>query len=947
MTDAISFGPFSLVPNERLLTRDGTAVQLGGRTLDTLIALISRPNEIISKRDLMSLVWPDATVEEASLRFHIAGLRKALGDGQDGARYITTLSGRGYCFVAPVSFSSGRAEGDGIVAISPGINLPARLTRMVGRAADVRMISDRLTASRFVTIVGSGGVGKTTVAVAVAHDLPGAVAEAVVFVDLGLLGDPDMVPTSIASMLGLSILSSDPTPSLVAYLRDKRILLILDNCEHVIDVVAGLASRIFLEAPRVHILATSREILRVEGEQVHRLAPLAVPPDDPDLSASSALEFPAMQLFMERATASGARLGLGKAEASIVAGICRKLDGVALAIELAAGRVKAYGLQQTAAMLEERLSRSWLGQRTAPPRQKTLQATLDWSYELLSAQERLVLRRLAVFVGDFTMEAALAVATSATVDQTVIFGAIDGLVAKSMVTTRPSGAMMRYRLLDTTRAYVLDIGTDETELSGLAERHALYYRRWLEQIGPQWPTLSNPSERLPYLVGLNNVRAGLEWCFGAKGNPQTGIRLAAAATPVFLRMSLLPECLRWSQTAILALDDDMHAGSEEMYLQAALGLSLMLTRGNSEAAHAAVIRSLAIAEERDDALNQLQLLGLLHTFHYRHGNFRAAMHDAERGLAVSRIIAEPAATAFARSLLGISLHIGVFRGARTELEAALQHTPPAQRTGTIQLGFDYHIWTGVALARTLWLEGYPDQAVARIRQIVKDAASADQSVTLSIALARAVSVFLWTGDLQGAEEYIDWSISHAEAHCLAPYLAAGRGYRGELAIRRGEPQAGTEILERCLGELHATNYQLLNTPFRISLVQGLAALGRSDEALLAIDELIRVVEVNGDLSYMPELLRVKSNVLLSASDLRHEDAEACLVQSLDWARRLATRAWELRSTTDLAGLWASQGRPEAACELLQPIFEQFTEGFETADLRAAEALLVTLGRQSG
>jgi hypothetical protein len=217
-----------------------------------------------------------------------------------------------------------------------------------------------------------------------------------------------------------------------------------------------------------------------------------------------------------------------------------------------------------------------------------------------------------------------------------------------------------------------------------------------------------------------------------------------------------------------------------------------LTRGNSETAHAAVIRSLAIAEERDDALNQLQLLGLLHTFHYRQRNFRATMHDAESGLLVSRIIAEPGATAFARSLLGISLHIGTSRGARIELEAALQHKPPAQRTGTIQLGYDYHIWTGVALARTLWLEGYPDQAAARIRQIVTDAAGTDQSVTLSIALARAVSLLLWTGDLQGAEEYIDWSILHAETHSLAPYPAAWRGYRGELAIRRGEPQAGTE-----------------------------------------------------------------------------------------------------------------------------------------------------------
>ena len=242
------------------------------------------------------------------------------------------------------------------------------------------------------------------------------------------------------------------------YLRDKRVLLILDNCEHLIDAAAALAARIFAAAPLVHILATSREALRVEGEQVHRLEPLAVPPEDPGLTAAAALTFPAVQLFMERAVASGARVDLGDADAAIVAGICRKLDGVALAIELAAGRVQAYGLEQTAALLDERLSLLWQGQRTAPPRHQTLHAMLDWSYGLLSDPERLVFRRLAAFVGSFTLEAALAVATSATIDNATLFNTIDSLIAKSMVATRSIGAMMRYRLQATTRAYALGIG---------------------------------------------------------------------------------------------------------------------------------------------------------------------------------------------------------------------------------------------------------------------------------------------------------------------------------------------------------------------------------------------------------------------------------------------------------------------------------------------------------
>ena len=313
--DIISFGPFSLVANERLLIKEGAPVELGARTLDILIALVSRPHEVVSKRDLLARVWPDVTVEEDNLRFHVASLRKALGDGKDGARYITTQAGRGYCFVAPISRSSDPPDGNAaVVAEFPHANLPRRLLRMVGRGDDVRMLSTQLAAARFVTIVGAGGVGKTTVALAVGHELMEAFAGAVLFVDLGMLSDPSLTATVVASMLGLSVHSEDAIPSLIAYLRDKRILLILDTCEHLIEAVAVLATHIFIAAPEIHILATSREALQVEGEQVYKLDSLACPPDDPGLTAAVIWTFPATQLFVERAMASGARLNFGEVE---------------------------------------------------------------------------------------------------------------------------------------------------------------------------------------------------------------------------------------------------------------------------------------------------------------------------------------------------------------------------------------------------------------------------------------------------------------------------------------------------------------------------------------------------------------------------------------------------------------------------------------------------------
>ena len=948
--EVISFGPFSLVTSERLLTREGAPVELSARALDILIALLSRPNEVVSKTDLLAQVWPDVTVEEGSLRFHIVNLRKALGDGKDGARYVTTLTGRGYCFVAPISRSSDRGQvlqGKALAAAAVGFphaNLPGRLIGMVGRDDDVLKLSARLNAARFVTIVGSGGVGKTTVAVAVGHHLIEAFSGAVLFVDLGMLNDPDLVATAVASMLGLSVQSADAAPSLIAYLRDKRIFLILDTCEHLIDAVAALASSIFNAAPQVHILATSRETLQVEGEHVYRLDPLACPPDDTGITAAVAQTFPAPKLFVERAVANGAHLDFSDAEAAIVVGICRKLDGVALAIELAARRVEAYGLHQTAALLDQRLTLLWVGPRTAPPRQKTLHATLDWSYGLLSETERQVLRRLAIFVGHFTLDAALAVVTSATLDQAVIFGAIDSLVAKSMVAPRPIGAMMRYRLLDTTRAYALEMSIGDSEIADLAVRHATYYRRWLEQARIEWSTLSTGTERAPHFTGLNNVRAALEWCFGVNGNAEIGIGLAAAAAPVFLAMSLFTECHRWSEQAILTVDDTARGGPEEMHLQAALGLSLIFTRGESEAAREAISRGLAIAEQRGDAPDQLQLLGLLHMFHHRIGDFRTGLSYAKRSSAVSRTIKDPAAIASAHCILGVSLHhMGDFSGAHLELEAARGHGPASQRTSTIHLGFDHHNWASGTLARNLWLQGHPAQAVELARQTVQDAARMGRPLTLSIALNCAVTVFLWRGDLQSAEEHTDWLISHAESHSLTPFLAVGRGFRGELAIRRRDAIGGVENLQSCLKELNAARYKLLATSFSISLVEGLVATGRLAQGIALIDERIGLDQADQALSYMPELLRVKGGLLLSMPRPGVEGAKRCFMQSLELSRRQGARAWELRTAVDLATLLADQGRRENGRALLQPVFEQFAEGRDTADLKAAERVLSTLG----
>ncbi|MFB6414661.1 MULTISPECIES: ATP-binding protein [Bradyrhizobium] len=939
-TGTLSFGPFSVTPHERLVMRDGVALPLGAKAFDTLIALMSRPNEAVSKWDLMALVWPGVTVEEANLRFHVAALRKALGDGKDGARYITTLPGRGYCFVAPISRTDVAAAQRPAPRLElPPVKLPNRLQRMVGRDDAIAAVSDKLIASRFVTIAGPGGVGKTAVAVAIAHELLETFSDAAHFVDLAALSDPDLVITSILLMLGLPAEADDPLPALLAHLRDKRMLLILDNCEHVIATAAPLAADIFQAAPHVHILATSREALRVEGEQVYRLAPLAVPPDDgTSLTLAAARTYPALQLFLERATAGGAQITLDDANATIIAGICRKLDGMALAIELAAGRVEAYGLEQTAALLDERLNLLWQGQRTAPPRQKTLQATLDWSYGLLSDLERLVLRRLAVFAGHFTIDAALQVVPDERVDHARLFDAVDSLVAKSMVAPRPIGAMMRYRLLDTTRAYLLEVEPGD---AALAVRHATYYRRWLEQAGMAWAAVPSADERAAHFSALHNVRAALDWCFGADGDLDIGIALTAAAAPIFLAMSLLIECRRWSERALLAIAPASRGSAEEMHIQAALGLTLMFTRGGSEAARSALSRSLAIAEARSDDINQLQLLGRMHIFHERMGEFDAALGYAQRSLSVARSLGDPASIALAHSLLGVSLHLaGDHRDALKMLEVAWQG-PGTERISTVH-GFDHRNRAGITLARELWLQGRPADALQLARQTVTEAAQMDHPITLCIALIWAVSIDLWSGDLDNAEENIDRFIAHANARSMGPYLAVGRGVKGELAIRRGDAAAGVETIRACLRELHDAGYELLTTTFNIALVQGLLALGQIEQSAELIEDAIRLVEQGGDHLYMPELLRMKGQALLSLPEPNRGGAEAALLQSLELSRDKGAKAWELRTAIDLAQFLAGRSGRKDARLLLQSALGGFAAGSETADVRAADALLKTL-----
>jgi predicted ATPase/DNA-binding winged helix-turn-helix (wHTH) protein len=933
----VSFGPFKLSIARRVLERAGTRLHLGARALDMLIILVESAGKVVSKNELLKRVWPDIAVDEGALRFQVAALRKALGDGEAGARYLTTLSGRGYCFVAPLSHSglSTPASTEDQAQAQPH-RLPTRLARMVGRGDAVQDIASRLMAERFVTIAGPGGIGKTTVAVSVGHQLLGEFAGGTRFVDLGPINDPLLVPGAVTLTLGLPVRSSDPTGGLISFLRDRRMLLILDSCEHVIETAAELAERIFAAAPQVHILATSRESLRVEGEHVYRLLPLGSPPDEIELSATRALDFPAVQLFVERANASGRHFVLNDAEAPVVGEICRRLDGIALAIELAAGRSNACTILETLELLTNRFRLLREGRRTALPRHQTLTATLDWSYDLLSQDGRLVLRRLSVFVGAFTLNAAIEVTAGEDLTGQQVVNTLAGLVEKSLVAVSASDETTRYRLLDTTRAYVASKLAESGEADAINRRHADYYRELFVRTDPIHSADSEVRGETPYAEHLDNVRAGLEWSFSGRGDVGIGIALAAASSRLFLEMSLLIECHRWSETALAALDESDRGSRREMELQAALGQSLMFTKGNSEAARNSLSRGLELAEDLGDLRNQLRLLGRLSIFDQRTGNCHSAFELARRTEIVAARIGDPASIVEANWSLGFSNYFaGNQRTAESKWASSLIQ-PDAPDVG---VDHDTLARMRCGLTAVRWLRGFPDQAVKIAKDSLDEGTNFKDPSTLCICLIFVGFAFLRIGNWAEAARIMERIVSHARKYSLAPYEAIGVAMRGMLAINQGEAEAGVELVRAAVKTLHAGRYELHSPVFLGALAEGLAMTGEFNEALTTVDEAVARVGLNGQLFSLPEFMRIKGEILISAPQPALSEAESLFFRSLDLAGQQLALSWQLRTAKSLARLRYSQGRPSEARDVLAPVYARFTEGFESADLIAARQLL--------
>jgi predicted ATPase/DNA-binding winged helix-turn-helix (wHTH) protein len=922
----LQFGPFELSSRERVLRRDGVALPLGSRALDILIYLAARPGEVIVKRELIEQVWPDVTVEEGSIRVHVAAIRKALGDGQFGNRYIANIKGRGYSFVGTIVPLAGSTQSRKDRSRRQG-RLPVRPLMMVGREAVISEVSNKLRDERFVTLLGPGGIGKTSIALAVGRVAAEGFGGEIYFVDLESLTDPRHVAVAVATSLGLALKSKDADLELVDLVRSRKILVILDSCEHLIEAVASLAEQLYQQTEEIHVLTTSRELLKVEGEHCYRVLPLDCPPDGSKQTANAVIRYPAVQLFVRRVAARAGSVVLTDEEASFVAEMCRKLDGIPLAIELAAGQVAALGLQSTVSRLVSRLELPKLSHRTAVPRHRTLKATLDWSYNLLSDIERVIFRRIALFVGHFTLEAAQRIAAESDSGSSEIADAIAGLFEKSLLATRLCRGQPEYRLLNTTRAYALGKLEEHGEADLISVRHAEYVTEQLESERTNLSVLTKAERFTIYSGQLSNVRAALEWSFGPSGDDEIATRLAAASMQVFLELSLLIECQAWAERATARLGDPYRNSRRAMEISASLPLALMHTEGNNQRVQTAFASALEIAIDQGDLAYELRILSGLFMYSHWTMDIRGATDIAVRSKKLALKTADPGDMALAEAMLAASDHLlGNHLAAQLHCEAGLRYLASGPRLGTEQYLFHYTSFLLVGMARSLLYRGLLDQSLDYAKRAREEGRKSGHPATFCRSLALVVPVFLTMVDLGQSDEYIGELGDLSAAHSLIPYRAIATGLKGQWLLLQNNRIDGIRLLKKALEELHAQRHEMLSMDFTCDLAGALVELGEHEQALPLIVNAIEQQQRAGKFLHMPALFRMKGLILASRSAEDHFEAEGCLLAAIDWAKRQSATLFELKAATDLAELLLKQDRVPEAYKHLGAAFDRIPAG---------------------
>jgi predicted ATPase/DNA-binding winged helix-turn-helix (wHTH) protein len=761
LSTTYEIGPFHLDPALGALTRTGVPQALGARAVAVLAVLVEHANEFVSKDAIIDAVWPGLVVEESNLSVQISAIRKVLGQVSGGDRWIETLPRRGYRFAGPV-IEARTAERE---RASDRSNLPEPLTSFVGREREIVEIKRLLAQARLLTVVGAGGIGKTRVALQALAEVVDAYRDGVRFVELATLRDGALVATTIAHSLGIPEKAGDALiASLAAHLRRRQLLLLLDNCEHVRDDCAALCAALLQAASGLTIVATSREPLQIEGERIYALPPLSLPQIEADAAAIERSE--AVQLFVERAERQQRDFAATPARARVIAELCRHLDGIPLALELAAARVRSLSVEQILARIGDRFRLLASGATTALPRHQTLRATLDWSFDLLAEDERTVLYRIAVFAGGFTLDGAAAIAGDAAIDEHAIVDVLARLVARSLVNADTSETGVRYWLLETTRAYALERLAEAGEAERLARAHAGHMCKVFERAAGDWWRRSDADWGHRYRPELDNVRAALGWALGSGDDARIGIALAAAAGSLWTELALIREGRRWMDAAAARITTNTAEADLARLWRAHGALLEAVPQHALPVCERAVALYRRIGEPQELGLALVQLAATL--------TYVGQFDSAAARFAEALPLLEPAAAP--KALGTFYLHHGALHTLRGEPAAARAHYEKAlslfRRAGAERLA----LLALMYLADMTWTTGDLAAALAAFRETVTLARRSPlRRLELGYCLVNLTGVHLERGEqdeaLTAAREGLPLLCEDGQLWLLADHVA--------------------------------------------------------------------------------------------------------------------------------------------------------------------------------
>lgn len=874
MEEELRFASFSIIPARRSLKRDGANVTLGSRAIDILLFLISSPGTLKTNDEIVKHVWPDTFVDDANLRVHLSALRKVLGDTKSEPQFIANVPGRGYTFVGEVIRGGQETHQQPAKAQMPDDGTQ----KVFGRDEIIDSIVQQLQKTKLVTVTGPGGIGKSTVAKAVTKRLEDGIK--IIKVELSDLATGDLVPAVVASCLGIKYRSDNVLTAVCSALGNKPVVIILDGCEHLIDDVAEFVETVLQRTSMVRFLATSREPLRVSGERVHRLLPLNVPFSTAKLEEASAS--PAVQLFVERADACLGGYELTESDAPVVIDICTRLDGIALAIELAAGRLESMSVLSLAASLNDCFKILSRGRRTALPRHQTLRAALDWSYHLLPPQEQRGLNELSVFRGRFSIDAAAAVLTDDAYDL------VAALVAKSLVVTETSSTTQLYRLLDTTRIYAAEKLTGTAGLNSTMERFTTYLWELFHASSSRIYTQTTEEAVNEFGHLVLGLRACLDWALPGGGNRLLGAQLTVAALPLFFKLSLYDECI----SAVTASIDYLNANpgvdeTSRMKLYTALGWPQIITAASPGRGVEAWSESAHIAEKLGDVDHQLRAIWGLWVDAINRAEPNAGFHLAQRFSEVAVSSPDPADMIIGRRISGATLHwLGRHAESETCLNIMLRDYEGLPSTGhAIRFQFDQRVTAQIILSRCKWFLGREQEAMADVVSTLEYAQTIGHYASLTNALAEAACpLALMCGDDSLASHYISLLREHTKAIMLDVWRTYAGCFEAELIRRQGDNKVALMQVQSGLQSLRRAGFNLFEAMFVTTEARALSGLGQNSDALTMLNNAICKCNVSGAAWWLPELLRTRAEIQLKISDL--SDARV----SFDLAHNVAKSA---------------------------------------------------------